>query len=164
VLTNSFRWTDVNQIWHFKVCFLALIVFRLTSMFMFSLKCIWEVWINVMLRGWYIFVESCGIRVWCESREACRSRQVNPWYGILSPRTCCDVWTYCGTVLQLDLFLRASQSWTVTYFDRACRSHLRESSILNHLTPNGHFSGHTAPLTYRCCIFYLFNRHTYWIF
>ena len=31
----------------------------------------------------------------------------------------------------------------------------------NHLTPNGHFSGRTAPLTYRCCIFYLFNRYTY---
>jgi hypothetical protein len=24
---------------------------------------------------------------------------------------------------------------------------------INHLTPNGHFSGRTAPLTYRCCIF-----------
>jgi hypothetical protein len=35
---------------------------------------------------------------------------------------------------------------------------------LNHLTPNGHFSGRTAPLTYRCCIFYLFNKYTYWIF
>ena len=33
-----------------------------------------------------------------------------------------------------------------------------------YLTPNGHFSGHTAPLTYRCFIFYLFNRYTYWIF
>jgi len=32
------------------------------------------------------------------------------------------------------------------------------------LTPNGHFSGRTAPLTYRCFIFYLFNRYTYWIF
>jgi hypothetical protein len=32
---------------------------------------------------------------------------------------------------------------------------------INHLTPNGHFSGRTAPLTYRCCIFYLFNRYTY---
>jgi hypothetical protein len=29
---------------------------------------------------------------------------------------------------------------------------------INHLTPNGHFSGRTTPLTYRCCIFYLFNR------
>jgi hypothetical protein len=27
------------------------------------------------------------------------------------------------------------------------------SDIINHLTPNGHFSGRTAPLTYRCCIF-----------
>ena len=25
--------------------------------------------------------------------------------------------------------------------------------ILKHLTPNGHFSGRTAPLTYRGCIF-----------
>jgi len=32
---------------------------------------------------------------------------------------------------------------------------------LNHLTPNCHFSGRTAPLTYRCCILYLFNRYTY---
>jgi hypothetical protein len=32
---------------------------------------------------------------------------------------------------------------------------------LNHLTPNGHFSGRTAPLTYRCYIFYLFNSYTY---
>jgi len=30
--------------------------------------------------------------------------------------------------------------------------------LLNHLMPNGHFSGRTAPLTYRCWIFYLFNR------
>ena len=37
-------------------------------------------------------------------------------------------------------------------------------SSINHLTPNGHFSGHTTPLTYRCCIFYLFNRYRYWIF
>jgi hypothetical protein len=28
----------------------------------------------------------------------------------------------------------------------------RISQSLNHLTPNGHFSGRTAPLTYRCCI------------
>jgi len=34
----------------------------------------------------------------------------------------------------------------------------------NHLTPNGHFSGRTALLTSRCCIFYLFNKYTYWIF
>ena len=35
-------------------------------------------------------------------------------------------------------------------------------SYFNHLTPNDHFSGRTAPLTYRCCnFFYLFNRYTY---
>ena len=33
--------------------------------------------------------------------------------------------------------------------------------FINHLTPNFHFSGRTAPLTYRCCIFYLFNRYPY---
>ena len=32
--------------------------------------------------------------------------------------------------------------------------------ILNHLTPNDHFSGRTAPLTYRCCIF-LFIQQIY---
>jgi len=26
-------------------------------------------------------------------------------------------------------------------------------NLFNHLTPNGHFSGRTAPLTYRHCIF-----------
>ena len=26
-----------------------------------------------------------------------------------------------------------------------------------HLTPNGHFSGPTAPLTYRCCIFFIYS-------
>ena len=37
-------------------------------------------------------------------------------------------------------------------------------AFFNHLTPNDHFSGRTAPLTSRCCIFYLFNKYTYWIF
>jgi hypothetical protein len=32
--------------------------------------------------------------------------------------------------------------------------------IFNHLTPNGHFSGRTAPLTNRCCIF-LFVQKIY---
>jgi hypothetical protein len=36
--------------------------------------------------------------------------------------------------------------------------------LLNHLTLNGHFSGRTAPLTYRCSIFYLFSSYTFWIF
>jgi hypothetical protein len=30
---------------------------------------------------------------------------------------------------------------------------------LNHLTPNGHFSGRTAPLTYRCCILYIYSTY-----
>jgi hypothetical protein len=28
---------------------------------------------------------------------------------------------------------------------------------VNHLTPNGHFSGRTAPLTYRCCILFIYS-------
>jgi len=28
---------------------------------------------------------------------------------------------------------------------------------LNYLTPNVHFSGRTAPLTYRCCIFFIYS-------
>ena len=29
-------------------------------------------------------------------------------------------------------------------------------SYFNHLTPNDHFSGRTAPLTYRCCNFFIY--------
>ena len=36
-----------------------------------------------------------------------------------------------------------------------------EPNIVNHLKPNDQFSGCAAPLTYRCCIFYLFNKYTY---
>jgi len=39
-----------------------------------------------------------------------------------------------------------------------------EAWSVNHFTPNGHFSGRTAPLTYMCWFFFLFNRYTYWIF
>jgi hypothetical protein len=30
---------------------------------------------------------------------------------------------------------------------------------INHLTPNGHFSGRTAPLTYRSCNFFIYSTH-----
>jgi predicted membrane protein len=30
---------------------------------------------------------------------------------------------------------------------------------LNHLTPNGHFSGRTASLTSRCCILYMYSTN-----
>jgi hypothetical protein len=30
---------------------------------------------------------------------------------------------------------------------------------LNHLVPNGHFSGRTTPLTYRCCILYTYSTN-----
>ena len=31
--------------------------------------------------------------------------------------------------------------------------------LLNHLTPNDHFSGRTAPLTSRCCIFFIYSTN-----
>jgi hypothetical protein len=31
--------------------------------------------------------------------------------------------------------------------------------VLNHLTPNDHFSGRAAPLTYRCCIFFIYSTN-----
>jgi amino acid transporter len=36
---------------------------------------------------------------------------------------------------------------------------LSERSYINNLTPNGHFSGRTAPLTYRCCIFFIYSTN-----
>jgi hypothetical protein len=38
--------------------------------------------------------------------------------------------------------------------------HWNSNEKLNHLTPNGHFSGRTAPLTYICSIF-LFIQQLY---
>ena len=34
-----------------------------------------------------------------------------------------------------------------------------KSGNLNHSTPNGHFSGRTAPLTFRCCIFFIYSTN-----
>jgi hypothetical protein len=34
---------------------------------------------------------------------------------------------------------------------------VKQARTINHLTPNGHFSGRTAPLTYRCCIFFIYS-------
>jgi hypothetical protein len=34
---------------------------------------------------------------------------------------------------------------------------IKKSKLFNHLTPNGHFSGCTAQLTYRCCIFFIYS-------
>ena len=38
--------------------------------------------------------------------------------------------------------------------------HFSYENTINHLTPNDHFSGRTAPLTTRCCIF-LFIQQIY---
>jgi len=31
--------------------------------------------------------------------------------------------------------------------------------LINHLTPNGHYMGRTAPLTSRCCILYIYSTN-----
>jgi len=36
---------------------------------------------------------------------------------------------------------------------------LMELSILNHLTPNGHYMGRTTQLTSRCCILYIYSTN-----
>jgi hypothetical protein len=37
---------------------------------------------------------------------------------------------------------------------------IKETKLFNHLTPNGHFSGRTAPLTSRRCILYIYSTNT----
>jgi hypothetical protein len=51
------------------------------------------------------------------------------------------------------------QAYTFTYIQHRTIIKYKKNNI-NHLTPNGHFSGRTAPLTYRCCIF-LFIQQIY---
>ena len=53
--------------------------------------------------------------------------------------------TYC-------LHLCYSSRW------RHCAPHKGPGHI-NHLTPNGHFSGRTPPLTSRCCILYIYSTN-----
>jgi hypothetical protein len=42
--------------------------------------------------------------------------------------------------------------WTTPAFK------LEAAITYNRLTPNGHFSGRTAPLTHRCCIFFIIQQ------
>jgi len=32
-------------------------------------------------------------------------------------------------------------------------------TVINHLTPNGHYMGRTAQLTSRCCILYIYSTN-----
>ena len=41
----------------------------------------------------------------------------------------------------------------VLYAEKKCRL------TCNHLTPNDHLSGRTAPLTFRCCIFFIYSTN-----
>jgi hypothetical protein len=63
--------------------------------------------------------------------------------------------------------LQTSRKFMIQLEGRSCT--IFSSSLIphqtgkatNHLTPNGHFSGRTAPLTYRCFIFFLFIQQLY---
>jgi hypothetical protein len=58
-LTDSYKMRDVYQNCRFKVCFLTLIVFEQTCVYIF-LKRIPEMWMTVRLRGWYTLVGLWG--------------------------------------------------------------------------------------------------------
>jgi hypothetical protein len=120
-----------------------------------------------------VFLCFCVKNLWCLSKN---------FRYILS-----DTSLYCIAVFcTLHVFILNTQMTVQAFWDtapcqsinlpvfrriviRKCLGSSRASIVLdcltlNHLTPNGHFSGRTAPLTYKCCNFYLFNRYTYWIF
>ena len=64
-----------------------------------------------------------------------------------------DVGSFPGHSIQRFSFMQwHSSSFFSGHFDFAL--------LINHLTPNDHFSGRTAPLTSRCCIF-LFIQQIY---
>jgi hypothetical protein len=62
-------------------------------------------------------------------------------------RICCDI--LCSTV-----------QFTLEQVTKAKRGRRGIALLIfNHLTPNGHFSGRTAPLTSRCCIFFAYSTN-----
>jgi hypothetical protein len=61
--------------------------------------------------------------------------------GILFPHTNDDVWSKS---IQIDILIAYNKTTTNIY---------DVFNSFNHLTPNGHFSGRTATLTYRCSFF-----------
>jgi hypothetical protein len=80
----------------------------------------------------------------------------------------------CMTIqIFYDLTPRKRRSWYLKQFDKNFSSYcltlvsflLKESVLIslhfniNHLTPNGHFSGRTAPLTYRCWCFLIYSTN-----
>jgi hypothetical protein len=69
-----------------------------------------------------------------------------------------------SVVVPILILLGALLFYSIITFVDALLHILRSTIVitlaLNHLTPNGHFSGRTAPLTYRCCIF-LFIQQIY---
>jgi hypothetical protein len=52
------------------------------------------------------------------------------------------------------MFRKIFTVYDITLYNIFC-----QITPINHLTPNGHFSGRTAPLTYRCCILYIYSTN-----
>jgi hypothetical protein len=73
-------------------------------------------------------------------------------FGIISPNTA----GYAGFIC---LLTPGFCKHLVTLQQLFCRESVTSSEYLNHLTPNVHFSGRTAPLTYRRCILYIYSTN-----
>ena len=67
------------------------------------------------------------------------------------------IWSSSGTLVNED----KSKIENFTCDRIFCSDAYLGALLVNHLTPNDHFSGCNASLTSRCCIFYLFNKYTY---
>ena len=94
-----------------------------------------------------------------------------------SSEVCCSKYTLIAWVTWLLLVYRYVDIMDSRLINRKFQAQLKPTSLLptptallvlllfflllrkliNHLTPNGHFSGRTAPLTYRCCIFFIYS-------
>ena len=77
------------------------------------------------------------------------------------------VWVRQATVLGITsntVSVRPPHWKVKCIFYEACpeskdRKVLNMYNIINHLTPNDHFSGRTAPLISRCCILYIYSTN-----
>jgi thiosulfate reductase cytochrome b subunit len=58
-----------------------------------------------------------------------------------------------------DVQLQRQMSQKTAMFIGFSSAVILTSTVFKHLTPNGHFSGRTAPLTYICCILYIYSTN-----
>ena len=82
-------------------------------------------------------------------------------------------WMWCHAVWQKCTYFRGTHYLTSSTLMTHTHTHLSkrraspfsgmlpppQNSILNHLTPNGHYMGRTTQLTSRCCILYIYSTN-----